>query len=85
MIVTDGAELQGGLKAADHKCGPRPRQWPYLGTDCRFFLQFSVSLAPAAGLMVPAPPLVATQPLFDAERRLVGTLVSVGSHAFRFE
>jgi hypothetical protein len=52
MIGKGSAELQGMLKAADHKDGPRWRQWPEPGTGCRFFSHFWMSSAAALGLVV---------------------------------
>jgi hypothetical protein len=37
MIGNDNAELQGVLKAADHKEGAPPRQWAEPDSACRFF------------------------------------------------
>ena len=66
MIVMKGVELQGRLKAADHKCGPPCRQWPGLGAFFRFFLHFFAFLPASYGLMILAAPFVAAQPLLDA-------------------
>jgi hypothetical protein len=41
MIGKDSAELQGVLKAADHKSGRRRRQWAVRAGVCRFFLHFA--------------------------------------------
>ena len=39
----------------------------------------------ALSLMAFAAAFVAAQPFFDADRRLVGAVIGVGRHAFRFE
>src|SRR5262249_53932943 len=54
---------------------------PHL-TGVAFFLVFS---ATTARLMVFAAALVASQPLFDADRGLFGAVIGIGGHAFGFE
>lgn len=73
------------LKAADHKSGPSRRQWAKLACDCPFIWHFSVFLTAASGLMVFAAAFVPSQPLFDADGGLLGTVISVWSHPFSFK
>jgi hypothetical protein len=40
MIGNECAELQGVLKAADHKDGGQPRQWPPTGYGLLLFNAF---------------------------------------------
>jgi hypothetical protein len=59
---------------------------PHFIADFEFLLlQILSSSAAAQSLMVLATPFVTTQPLFDADRSLIGTFVSVGRHSLGFK
>jgi hypothetical protein len=73
------------LKAADHKSGPSRRQWAKLACDCLFIWHFWGFSTAAPGLMVLAAAFVPSQPLFNANGGLLGTVISVWSHPFSFE
>ena len=82
MIGDGSAELQMGvLKAADHKCRPGRRQW------CNFsiLVPFLTILATTTRLMILAAAFVASQPLFDADRRLFGTVIGIRRDPFSFQ
>ena len=79
MIENGSAELQKGvLKAADHKCRPARRQWYNLN----IIVPFLMILAATTCLVILAAAFVASQPLFDADRRLFSAIVSVRRHSF---
>jgi len=85
MIGKGSGQLQGVLKAADHKEGPQWRQWLGPGTACRIFLHFWMPSTAALGLMVFAAAFVAPQTLFDMDRGLIGAFIGVGRHSLGFE
>jgi hypothetical protein len=49
------------------------------------FLHFWAFSTAATGLMVLAAAFVASQPLFDANGGLLGTIIGIWSHPFSFE
>jgi hypothetical protein len=86
MIGDGSAELQRGLlKAADHKSHRPRRQWLTSACTCRFSGVFGAGSAATTGLMVLTAPLVAPQPLFDADRSLFRTVIGIWGHSFGFE
>ena len=86
MIGKSSADLQGMLKAAGYRSGPRRRQWPGPGIACPFFMHFFLHfLIFSAAAMVLAAALIAPQPLFDVDHGLIGAFIGVGRHSLGFE